>query len=147
MGFVGHVDEVFRRQRELRGQARAFRSDRVLLHLHQHRLTFVQQVADVRPLRVLFVALSGKDARALDVPRVQESRALQTNIDKSRLHARHDPLDLTQIDVAGDAVAAGAGNVNFLQQAVRNQRYAGFERIDVNQEFFCHRSSHSRYQC
>ena len=71
---------------------------------------------------------------------MQEGGAFEADFDKGRLHAGHHPLHAALVDVADDAAARGAFDVQFLQHAVFNHRHTGFARGDVDQDFFRHGS-------
>jgi hypothetical protein len=45
-----HEDQEAARNRDVAGDARAFRAERLLHHLHEHLLPFFQQVFDARPI-------------------------------------------------------------------------------------------------
>src|SRR5690606_26349058 len=68
-----HVDQVARRNRQLRGQPRALGADGVLGHLHHQALPIVYQRADGLDR----VALAGGNFRGMD-----EGRALQADVDE-----------------------------------------------------------------
>lgn len=64
--------------------------------------------------------------------------AIQTDIDKSGLHARQHPYDLAFIDVANNAALLRTFDMDLLQDTVFNHRHARFHRRDVDQDLFTH---------
>ena len=96
-----HVDEVAARDRELHREPRALRLQRVLDHLNEDLLARLQQLVDPPPLaataaRALLAA--GED----DLVDVQESVALEADVDERGLHAGEDVVDDALVDVADD---------------------------------------------
>ena len=128
----------------LRGQARALAADRILDHLHHDVLAFAQQFGDRQRGRPAGTGSTSTPStvarrrRPLDVVGVQERGAVQPDLDERRLHARHDPLHLALVDVADDAAAPAALDVQFLQHAVLDHGHAGLARGDVDQDFLGH---------
>ncbi len=149
---IGQQHQVAGRNRDLRGQARAFAADRVLDHLHHDFLALVHQRGDrwgrLRRRRrrrrladaLRHAALARLLRQAQDVGRVQERGALQPQFDEGGLHARHYPLHAALVDIADHAAAARALDVQLLQHAVFDQRHACFPRGDVDQDFLGHRT-------
>jgi putative protease len=70
---------------------------------------------------------------APDVGHVQEGGALQADLDEGRLHAGQHAHHAAEIDVADDAAAVGALDVQFLHHALLQQRDARFLRREVDQ--------------
>src|SRR5438876_6962800 len=129
---VRQVDQHAPGDRDLRGEARALRADRVLQHLHQDRLALGENFLD-RPGR-LAVGL----AVLPDVGDVEERRALQADLDERRLnagqHARHAP----HADVADQPAARGALDEELLHDTGAGNRDARLARRDVNENIFLH---------
>ncbi len=73
-----------------------------------------------------------------DVGHVQESRAIQADLDECRLHARQHAADLADIDVAYYAATGAAFDVQFLDDTLLHHRDPGFLRGDVDQDFLVH---------
>jgi hypothetical protein len=67
---------------------------------------------------------------------VDESRALQSDIDESALHARQYTDDTPQIDIADMAPLDAAFYVQLLYRPLFHQRNAGFEGGDIDQDIF-----------
>ena len=85
------------------------------------------------------VAIDGaRRRRAQDVVGVQERGAIQADLDEGGLHARHDPLHAALVDVADDAAAPAAFDVQFLQHPVLDDGHAGLARRHVDQDLFAH---------
>src|SRR5690606_26573693 len=124
-----HVDQVARRNRQLRGQPCALGADGVLGHLHHQALPIVYQRADGLDR----VALAGGNFRGMD-----EGRALQADVDERRLHAGQHPHHLALVDIADDAAALGTLDVDFLQHTVFHHRHPRLHGGDVHQDLFAH---------
>src|SRR5690606_33739353 len=115
---------------------RALAAERVLQHLHQQFLAFVQQLADVG--RTRFLHLVAGVGGLGDVRGVQERGALESHLDERRLHARQHARHLALVDVAHEAAALRALDEHFLQHAVLDQRNAGFPWCDVDEYLDAH---------
>jgi hypothetical protein len=138
VGVLRQVHQQAPGDRNLGRQARALGADRILLHLHHDRLPLAQDALDrARFVAVVAVAV---DAFAPDVGDMEEGGALQADLDEGRLHAGQHPHHAAEIDVADDAAAVGALDVQFLHRALLQQGDAGFLRREVDQELFSHLS-------
>ena len=119
-----HEDQEAPRHGDVRGETGALRAERLLHHLHQDFLPFLQQVLDARlllrlvplsgsglpvlpllPFELVFVAafepfelLEGVD----DLGDVEEPVALETEIDEGRLHAGKNFRYPALVDIADD---------------------------------------------
>ena len=123
---------------DLRGQPRAFGSDRILDNLNRQRL----------PLKNLFFDGHLGAARCAgrlairwavpDISHMQKCRALQADVNEGRLHPRQDPGHLAKIHIADQAALKRAFNMQFLHGPVFHHRHAGFMRRPVNQNIFLH---------
>ena len=71
---------------------------------------------------------------------MQKGGPLQADIHKRRLHARQHPAYLAPVDLANQATAPGALNIDLLQGTVFYQRHACFPRCYIDQYFFAHDS-------
>lgn len=91
MGSTRHVHQIARRNRQLRGQPRAFGTDRILGDLHHQALAFVHQRTDAFHRRAFAQG---------DFGGMNECRTIQADVDEGRLHSRQHPHDLAFIDVA-----------------------------------------------
>ena len=63
-----------------------------------------------------------------------EGGTLEADLDEGRLHARQHALDLAQIDVADDAAAGFALDVQFLHHVVFEHGHPRFLRRDVDED-------------
>ncbi len=72
---------------------------------------------------------------------MDERGPLQADVDERRLHAGQYPDDLALVDIADDAPALCALDVDFLQDTVFDHRHPRFHGGDVHQNFFTHCSS------
>ena len=121
------VDEETPGQRDLCRQAGALGADRVLDHLHQHRLPLEQHALDALRLGRVLALLE-------HVGDMQEGRAFEADLDEGALHARQHPLDLAQVDVADDAAAGRALDVQLLHHRVLEHGDPGLLRGDVDED-------------
>ena len=113
-GAVGHVDQEPAGQADLAGQPGALVPDRVLGHLHQHRLAGREHRLDLAGLAVLV-------ARArdpVDLAGVQDGVAAAADVDERRLHGRQHVLDPAEVDVADQRGLRLAGDVVLDQDLV-----------------------------
>jgi len=102
-------------------QPRAFGTDRVLDHLHQQQLAFLQVF-----LNGFWWCLEAVFRwRKRDVRDMQKRSAIESDIDKRRLHARQHTHNLALIDVAHPAAFAGALDLQFSQHPVFDCRHPG----------------------
>ncbi len=131
--FLRQVDQQPSGNAHLSGKPRALGADRILDDLHQQLLAVVQDAFDRLGL-VLVLAV------APDVGDVQERRAVQPDLDEGRLHSRQHPAYFAEVDVADQAAAADALDVQFLDHALLHHRNPRFLRRDVDQDFFVHSS-------
>ncbi|CAM5279968.1 hypothetical protein TMEC54S_00715 [Thauera mechernichensis] len=69
---------------------------------------------------------------------MQEGGALEADVDEGRLHAGQHAHHLAQVEVADDAAAGGALDMQFLDDALLDERDAGFLRGEVDEEFDAH---------
>ena len=122
--------------RDLRGQPRALAADGVLHDLHQQRLAFGEDLLDG-----LLGAVAV--ARAPDVGHVQERRARQPDLDEGRLHAGQHAAHAAEVDVADEAAAGAALDVQLLHRALLGHRHPRFLRRDVDEDLLVHRGSRS----
>ena len=125
--------------RDLGRQARALGADRVLDHLHQQRLAFGEDLLD-RPGRLApaspppwpFWRSSQMSATCRNAAR---SRPISTNADcMPGQHAR----DLAHVDVADQAAARGALDVQLLHRRRVHHRDARLLRRDVDEDVLVH---------
>ena len=127
MRFLRQQYEETAGKADLRRQPGALGADRVLDHLHHHRLAFEQHLFDALRLGRVLALLE-------DVGDVQEGGTLEADLDEGRLHARQHALDLAQIDVADDAAAGFALDVQFLHHVAFEHGHPRFLRRDVDED-------------
>ena len=129
MAGARHVDQVAGRDRQLRGQACALGANGILGDLHHQALALMHQCID----RLDGVAFAAGYLRGMN-----ESGAIQPDVDEGRLHTRQHPHHLALVDVANDAAALGALDVHLLQDTVLHHRHPRLHGGDVHQDFFAH---------
>ena len=121
-------------QAHLGRQPGAFGADRILDHLHQQRLAFVQDAFD----RLAVVAVAVLPVLP-DVGDMQERRAFEADLDERGLHAWQNPCNAAEVDVADEAPRAGALHVQFLHDGLLEHRDASLLRRDIDEDFVAHR--------
>ena len=147
--FLGDTNVVVLRQKnqqtpgnaDLGRQPRALGAHRILEHLHQHGLAFKQLFFNRQwrshRCRSVSLNMAAVDA-AQQIRHMQKSRAVQPNINKSRLHARQHAGDLAKVDVANQPALQRAFYLQLLQCAVLHHGHPGFLRRPVNQDVLLH---------
>ncbi len=75
---------------------------------------------------------------APDVGHVQEGRARQPDLDERRLHARQHAAHAPEVDVAHQAAARVALDVQLLHRALLGDRHPRLLRGDVNEDLLVH---------
>src|SRR6185436_6030364 len=133
MGLLRQVHQQPAGNAYLCGKSGALGADRILDDLHEQLLAVVQDALDWLGL-VMIVAV------APDVGDVQEGCAIQSDLDEGRLHSRQHAAYLAQINVADQAAAAAALDVQFLNHALLHYCDARLLRRDIDQYFFVHSS-------
>ena len=123
------MDEETAGQRDLGGQARAFGVDGVFDDLNQDGLTFKEHVFDA----LGFVRIA---ALFEDVDDMQKRGTFQADIDKRTLHAGKDAFDDTQINIADQAMAAIAFDVQFADIVLFQNGHTRFLRRNVDEDGF-----------
>ena len=83
------------------------------------------------------VCMAAIDA-AHQIGHMQKSGAVQSDIDKCRLHARKHTHHLTQVHIAHQTALKRAFNLQFLHRAVFNHGNPRFLRRPVNQDVLLH---------
>ena len=132
MLIVGQQHQVARRNGGQCGQTGTLAAQRILEHLDENALAFVQQAGNQRQRAI------GRLIQAHHVGGVQEARAFQTNIHEGGLHAGQHALHLAHVEIADQAVAQGALDVGLLHDAALHQRDAGFLRRNIDQDLGTH---------
>ncbi len=138
---LGHVDQVPRRNRDERRQARALGAERILQHLDQYFATFADQSLNIRRAALVDRQIRAAvlaDRRMHDVGRVQERGALQADVDERGLHARQHARHSSLVNIADEAALVGPLQEDFLQHAVFHQGGACFARADVDEDLGRH---------
>ena len=151
---------------DLRRQACAFGANRVFEHLHHQRLAFKDLALNgqhrvgrehtgvavaVARLNWWRCRLShGPAGRTLarcgvfgryvghQIGHMQEGGAVQTNVNKSGLHARQHAGNFAQVDVADQATLQRALQVDFLHRPLFHHRHAGFLWRPIDQDVLAH---------
>ena len=111
------------------GKPRAFGIDGVFDDLNQDGLSFKEHVFDA----LGFVRIA---ALFEDVDDVQKRGAFQADIDERALHAGKDAFDDTQINIADQAVAAVALDVQLADIVLFQNGHTRFLRRDVDEDGF-----------
>ncbi len=91
---AGRIDDITSRDRQVGSQAGTFGTNRILTHLHQHRLARLEDLLN------LLVCSSYAEGFPIDLTGIQHRVASAANVDEGCLHAGQDVLDLTQVDIA-----------------------------------------------
>ena len=73
-----------------------------------------------------------------NVGRVQEGRAIQTDLDERGLHPRQHPHHPTFVDIAHQTAAFGALDDDLVHHTVLHHGDPGLRRGDIDQDFFAH---------
>ncbi len=138
--------------RDVRRQARALGAERLLDDLDQDLLARVQQLFDfrlraagsfaavglARPLVVARIELVELLHRVDDVGDVEESVALETEVDERALHAGKHFRDPALVDVADDAALALALDENFSGEIVFENGHHGFVAVGGDDHLLGH---------
>ena len=111
------------------GKPRAFGIDGVFDDLNQDRLAFKEHVFDA----LGFVRIA---ALFEDIDDVQKRGAFQADIDERALHAGKDAFDDTQINIADQAVAAVALDVQLADIVLFQNGHTRFLRRNVDEDGF-----------
>ena len=115
-GSAGNKDQVAAGQRDLRGQAGALVTDRILRHLNEDRITGLQCRLDTTGLAL------HADGVPVDLAGVQNCVASAAHVDECRFHRGKHVLDAAQVDVADHRGLRAARNVVLDEQAVFEDR-------------------------
>ena len=107
----------------MRCQPGAFGAYGVFGDLDNNHLPFMQ--VSLNGNRVIFAHLKPIGTNRGDIGVVKKSRPLQSDINKRRLHARHDTHNLAEVDISDKTTATAALQKYFLQQAVFDERQPG----------------------
>ena len=131
MLFLRQVDQHAAGDRNLRRQPRALGADRVLDDLHDDALALAQDALD----RSLRSPLSRGCQMSATCRKAVRSSPTSMKADCMPGRMRHDA---PEIDVADQAAAGGAFDVQFLHDALLHDGNAGFLRREIDQDFFGH---------
>ena len=125
---------------DLGGQARAFGADGVFDDLHHDGLALEDLLLDGH-LRLVFAGKHWRFAIFLalpDIGHMQESRTLQPDIDKGRLHAGQHTRDFAQVDVADQTALQRPLHMQLLHSAMLDNRHPRLLRGPVDQNILLH---------
>ena len=149
----GHVHEIATRQGDVGGDARALRPDRLLRHLDEQLLAFLETFLDRRELDPssgrgdvevvadLGVAVLGlrlvddaaDEVRPGQVGDVEERGLLEPDLDERRLHARQDAHDATLVDVSREAAILPALGLELDERRLLQDGHPRLPRRRVDQ--------------
>ena len=115
--------------RHLGREPRPLGADGILDRLYQQRLAFGQDLLDGLACALPLLP---------DVGDVQKRRALQAHLHERRLHPGEHARDLAHVDVADQAAARRAFDVQLLRHAVRHHGDACLLGSDVDEDVFLH---------
>jgi len=116
-------------------------ANRLFYNLHQNFLPRFNDIFDVQwsGLELALLPMKRKiGAVDLDVSRIKESVAFQTNIDKSSLHPRQNVLYPAFINIADKTLAPSAFDINFARGTVLKQNHPGLIWVNINNDFLFH---------
>ena len=108
--------------------------------MHENFLALVQQRADVA-FAVLFQRQLCSVLCEVHIARMEKARSRQANFNECCLHTRQDAHHAALVDVAGDAVAARALQMNFLNNTRQQQRDPRLEAVHIDEDFLDHADS------
>jgi hypothetical protein len=133
------------RNADLRGQPGPLGANRVLDDLHHQGLPLENLPFDGQRSRRRFrrstalnVAGTVPGEGRHEIGNVQESGALQTDVDERRLHSRQHPGHLAQVHVAHQSALQRPLDVQFLDRAVFDDGHPGFLRRPIDQDVLLH---------
>ena len=135
VALAGQQHHVRPREPDVGAQPHALAVQRILRHLHQQLLLFVQHLADVQG------GAFRARAASRHVALVQEARPRQADVHERRLNARHYAAHPAPIEIADQTGGVGALHMQFQQLRARRrhifanrveQRYAGLEILNVD---------------
>ena len=115
-GPAGNEDQVAAGQRDLRGQASALVTDRILRHLNEDRIARLQRRLDTTGLAL------HADGVPIDLAGVQDGVASAAHVDECRFHRGKHVLDAAQVDVANHRGLRATRDVVLDKQAVFEDR-------------------------
>ena len=134
MFFLRQINQHAPGDRHLGRKSRALGADRILDHLNQQRLAFIDDVLDGLALAIRGLA----DPRLPDIGNMQKSGTFQADIDKCRLHARQNSHHLAQINIADEAARSVAFDMQFLDDPLLEDGNPGFLRGEIDEDTFGH---------
>ena len=121
----------------MRGEPGAFGAQWVFAHLHNNGLPLEHHFFNGgRWVAILFRLVVVVGAVFPQVGHMQKRCALQSNVDKCRLHAGQHAYYFAQVHIAHNAACGCAFNVKFLHSTVLNNGHARFLRCHVHQYLF-----------
>ena len=132
MRIMRQIDQHAAGHADLRGQPSALGAQGILDHLDHDGLPFEQQFS---------IGVGGSWLRSPGSPQVRdmdECRAFQPDVDECALHARQHADHTAQVNIAYMAALDAALDMQFLHRSLLDQRDAGLERGDIDQDVFAH---------
>ena len=158
-----HVDEEPAGQRDLRGDARSLRGDRLLGDLNDQVLAALENILDRRRLRaapasaaatsppppplsssslvivVVVIVVVGFVFGIDEIGRVQERALLRADVDERCLNAGKDRFYSSEVDVADHAAGLGTVDQKLNELVVLDDGDPRFARVRVDQNLSFHR--------
>ncbi len=141
----GREHEVTPRDRDVRGDARALRADRLLGDLHHDLLALAHQRLDRRRTPVASAALPIAAVALVElldvfdvVAGVQESGLLEADVHERRLHAGQHPHDPAFDHAPDHALAARSLEVELDELLLLENCDTGLARGRIDQDFVLH---------
>jgi len=130
MLLLRQIDQKTPGNADLRCQPRTLGAYRLLDHLHDQRLPFLQYL--------LYGLFAIRPATFQHIGHMQECSALQADFDKGRLHARQYATDRSLVDIADQPEGTIAFDMQLLHDPLFRDRHAGFLRCYIDQNLFTH---------
>ncbi len=137
-----HVHQIPGGQGNVGGQAGALGAQGILHDLNQNFIAFRNQRTDAFGVRRLDAGI--RVTRIENVGRMQKSGAFQADVDERRLHPRQHPRDTAFVNVADQSAAAGALQIEFLQDAILHDGGARLVHAGIDQNVSAHGASRLR---
>ena len=125
---VRHVHQIASGQADLARKTGALMADRILRHLHEHLVSWLEGKLDATSLTL---AIGGVLRRGLPIhlARIENGVPAAPDVDERCFHAREYVLHPTEIHVANQAGIRGLGDIVLHQHAVFE--YADLDAIEL----------------
>ena len=138
-----HQDKIAASEAQVRGHARAFRSDRAFCHLHDYLRADRIDIWNIfgrnafplffrRPIDFFDAAVKGSGN---GVPKMEKGVFLEADVDEHRLQPHFDVLDFALVNAADDVARVAPLDAVFLKPAILEQRHAPLEFFHAENEF------------